>query len=173
MGVDAVFTPKVIEENPFPQEGVSDTTSTQSTSQSTGGQVFRPETTVEQTFPSKKVAVELLSVALNTKSKKVLQEFELTQSGGFQIGRFQSGVSGDVRITPNGITARDSSGNDTFSIDGSSGDAIFSGELRSRSLITGDVAVGDGNILIDGGNRRMIWFDEATGLPIIVIGNVG
>lgn len=169
MPVDQVFTPKVVEENPFPQEGVSDTTSTQSTS----GQVFRPETTKEQSFPTKRVAVELLSVALNTKSKKVLQEFELVQSGGFQIGKYENGVSGDVRITPNGITGRDQSGNTTFGVDATTGDAVFTGTLQSRSLITGDVAVGDGNILIDGDNRRMIWFDEATGLPIIVIGNVG
>ncbi len=169
MPVDQVFTPKVVEENPFPQEGVSDATSTQST----GGQVFRPETTKEQTFPTKRVAVELLSVALNTKSKKVLQEFELVQSGGFQIGKYENGVSGDVRITPNGITGRDQSGNTTFGVDATTGDAVFTGTLQSRSLITGDVAVGDGNILIDGDNRRMIWFDEATGLPIIVIGNVG
>lgn len=163
MPVDQVFTPKVVEENPFPQEGVSDATSTQST----GGQVFRPETTKEQTFPTKRVAVELLSVALNTKSKKVLQEFELVQSGGFQIGKYENGVSGDVRITPNGITGRDQSGNTTFGVDATTGDAVFSGELRSRSLITGDVVVGDNGVIIDGANKNIIVNDGSNDRVLI------
>lgn len=168
MPVDQVFTPKVVEENPFPQEGVSDATSTQSTS----GQVFRPEQTREQGFPTKRTAVELLSVALNTKSKKVLQEFELVQSGGFQIGKYENGVSGDVRITPNGITARNAAGNDTFALDATTGDATFSGTVQAGTFISGLVIVGNNSWVIDGDSENPSILMYNNNIPSIFIGNI-
>lgn len=166
-----VYTPTTIPDQPFPQQGEADYGAT--TPSTGGGQVFSPTETKQQTFPTKKIATELLSSALNTRSQRIIKEFQFTQSGALQIGKYENGVTGDLRLSPNGITGRNSAGITTFAIDATSGDAVFSGTLQSSSLITGTVAVGDGNIVIDGENGRMIWYDESTGLPIIVIGNVG
>ena len=141
-----IFHPTEIQETPFPlSESIF-----QTESKAAGGGDFRPIITKENPWPAKKVAVELLSTALNTRSKKILQEFALQDSGSIQIGDFKEGISGDLRITPNGLTARDLAGITTFSIDGVSGDAIFKGIIQGRSLIAGLVVVGDNAVLIDG-----------------------
>ncbi len=45
----------------------------------------------------KRLAQELLSRALNTRSKRILQEFKLEDSGGFKIGDFKKGVTGKAQ----------------------------------------------------------------------------
>jgi len=163
-----VYTPEIISDTPLPQQVESDF----SVENPSANSIFKPETIKDQLLPTKKVAVELLSQAINSRSKKVLQSFSFTQSGAIQIGSFEAGISGDIKISPVGLVARDSAGNTTIAIDGDTGDAVFTGTLRSRSTITGDVVVGNNSVIIDGANRRMIFYDEATGLPVIVIGNV-
>ena len=171
MNDDKVYYPATIADEPFPsQVGVADYGATSSPSGSGEGQTYTPSKTDDQSLPTKKIAVELIGQALNTRSKKILQEFQFTPSGALQIGIFTVGVNGDIRISPLGIVARNSAGLVTFSLDGESGDAIFKGSIQAGSLITGAVAVGDGNILIDGDSRRMIFYDE-QGIPVIVIGN--
>lgn len=128
-----VFEPEVIADNPFPGEVVQPT-GTEETS--TGG-IHTPTTTKPTMFPSKKIAVELIGEALNTRSRKILAEFEFTPSGALQIGKFENGVSGDLRISPNGITARDLAGLTTFALDGTTGDAVFKGTVRAGSFISG------------------------------------
>lgn len=141
---EKLYTPEIISENPFP--GQVNILSSQSES-STGG-TYSPTTTKEKTFPKKRMAEELLSTALNTRSRKILQEFALEQSGGIQVGDFKEGISGDLRITPNGLTARNIAGITTIAIDGDTGDAIFMGELRTGAVVTGSVVVTDGNIAL-------------------------
>ena len=167
MADEKVYYPEVIEENAFPtQEGVVDF----GESQKTSNQTFSSPTIKSQPLPTRRVAVEVIGSALNTKSRKILAQFEFTQSGAIQIGKYENGVSGDLRITPNGITARDSAGLTTFSIDGDTGDAVFKGSIQAGSLITGLVSVGDNNIVIDGDARRMVFYDE-NDIPVILIGN--
>jgi hypothetical protein len=108
---------------------------------------------------------------LNTKSRKILGEFQFTPSGAIKIGNYQEGVSGEILISPNGIVTKDIHGNVTIGLDGLLGSAVFAGEIQAGSLISGAVAVGDGNILIDGATRRMLFYD-ANGIPQIVIGLV-
>lgn len=165
---DKVYYPEVINETPFPSQTPG---ASSSVTQPSSNGVYQPQRIAEQTFPTKKIAVELISTALNTQSKKILQEFEFTPSGALQIGKQENGISGDVRISPNGIVARDTAGNTTFSLDGESGDATFAGRIQSGSLVTGQVAVGDGSIQIDGDNDRIILYAD-DGLPAIVIGEV-
>jgi|TARA_Y100000310_G_scaffold110581_1_gene108953 hypothetical protein len=162
-----VYEFETIEETPFPGEPAVLSTR----SRATGG-VVTPTAIKDKTFPTKKVSHELLSTALNTRSRKILQEFDLQQSGGLKVGDFKSGISGDLRITPNGLTARDIAGLITFAIDGSDGSAVFKGEIRSGSLVTGEVVVGDDAVKIDGtdGNGKMVINDKSTGLDIILIG---
>ena len=159
--MDKNYEPEVVSENPFPNEVLQ----TQSAPTQGNSGNYTPTTTKEKTFPKKRSAVELLSTALNTKSRKILQEFELQQSGGLQIGNFEDGVSGDVRLTPNGITGRDNAGITRFGID-TDGNAIFAGEIRAGSTIVND------NIITEGassGNGRTVYYNN--GLPAIVIGD--
>ena len=166
MADEKVFTQEIVLDNPFPsEEGQVIIPST-----TPGKGNYTQQVTKETRFPTRKVAYELLGSALNTRSRRVLQEFSLTQSGGFAIGNFEEGVSGDVRITPAGITARDIAGLVTFVLDALTGDAVFKGSIQSGSLITGLLALGDNNIVLDGEARRMVFYDE-NGLPTIVLGN--
>jgi len=164
---EKVYTPEVIEENPFPQEegGVPI-----QESQSTSGEVYSQKSIKPQPVPTKRVAVELISSVINTKSKKICGEIQFTPSGAIQIGKYENGVSGDIRISPDGILARNKSGILTIAIDGDTGDAIFKGTVQAGTVISGAVAVGDGDILIDGETKRMIWYTDDV--PSIVIGEI-
>lgn len=142
---DTNYEPEISQDNPFP--GDANQPPISSPPPIDVGN-FSPTTTPQETFPKKRTAVELLSTALNTRSRKVLQEFELQQSGGFQIGNFQEGLSGDVRITPNGLTGRNIAGLVTFALD-TDGNLTLVGELRSGSTITGQVIVGNNGVIID------------------------
>jgi len=163
---ETVFFPEIVEENPFPGEpAVADVQG-----QTLPAGTFAPTTTPAKTFPVKRTAVELLSTALNTRSRKILEEFELQQSGGLKIGDFKTGISGDLRLTPNGLTARDKAGLTTFVIDGTDGSAIFRGTVQTGAVVAGNMIVGDSAIQIDGVNKRMLFYDDA-GIPAILIGN--
>lgn len=152
---DKVYEPEVIADQNFPYVDSAAFSVSQST---TSGQ-YGPQTIKDQPMPVKRVAVELLSTVLNTKSKKILQEIQFTESGALQIGKYVDGVSGDVRISPNGIVARDIAGNTTIALDGSTGSAVFAGEIRSGTLITGTVTVGDSSVVIDGDSRNIVVND--------------
>lgn len=162
MAEEKVFYPETIEENPFPG-GTEPIVLGQSLPKDT----YAPTVSKDSKIRTKRTAVELLGTSLNTRSRKVLQEFELQQSGGFQIGNFQEGLSGDLRITPNGITARDIAGLTTFAIDGTNGDATFKGTLQAGTLIGGD-----NNVLITDNNGGGLIVLYNNGVPEIVIGEV-
>jgi hypothetical protein len=165
---DKVYAQEIVTTNPFPGEVLQPATQSSPTSV---GQRHTQPVSQTKTFPTKKVAVELLSTALNTRSRKILQQFELQQSGGFQVGNFEEGLSGDIRLTPAGLTARNIAGLTTFVLDGDTGDAVFAGEVKAGAFISGLVIVGDNSVVIDGETKRMVFYDD-NGIPAIVIGNV-
>lgn len=170
MSDDKVYTPETIQENPLPSETtVVPLESSQPVNKTTGQ--TQPATIREHLVPTKRIATELISVALNTRARKILNEFKFSPSGAIQIGDYQEGDYGDIRISPVGIVARDKDGNTTFALDGSEGSAVFAGTIQAGTLIGGAVLVGDGNIQIDGATKRMIFYD-ADGIPSIVIGQV-
>lgn len=159
---DKVYTPEIVPETPFPGEPAVDMPT-----QTQPAGTFVPTTTKPKAFPVKRTAVELLSTALNTRSRKILEEFELQQSGGLKVGDFKTGISGDLRITPNGLTARDKAGLTTFAIDGTTGDAVFKGTIRSGSVITD--AIISGTITLGGTNNEdgiLTIFDAAGELQL-------
>lgn len=159
-----VYYPETISENPLPgQEGVVSF----ETSQSTSDDEYSQKKTKSQDIPTRRIAYEVIGSALNTKSKRILQEFEFTQSGAIQIGKYENGISGDLRITPNGITARDSAGLTTFAIDGTTGNAVFKGEIQAGAIISGLVVVGDNSIIIDGEAKRIVINDGADDRVLI------
>ena len=158
------YEPTVIPDTPFPDqviEGVS------SDAQGKDG-VYSPKIVKEQPFPTKKIAHELIGSVLNTRSKKILQEFQFTEHGAIQVGKYTNGVNGDIRISPAGITARNQSGLTTLAIDGDTGDAVFAGTLEAGTLIGGDGQVtidnpGDGGrVMVNDGtyNRVLLGFHQ-------------
>ena len=161
---DKVYVPEVIQDNPFPGEILQPVSSSNPTNV---GDNYSPATSKEKAFPVKRTAVELLSTALNTRSRKILEEFELVQSGGIQIGNFKEGISGDLRLTPNGMVARNLSGIETIAIDGITGDAIFAGQIRAGSTIVSDTIITERS---SEGNGRTVYYND--GIPAIVIGDV-
>jgi len=160
MDEEKVFTQEVIQETPFPGEPEVIAPMAQPNPIGT----FTPPTVKEKSLPKKRTAVELLSTALNTRSRKILEEFELQQSGGLKIGDFKEGVSGDVRITPNGLTGRNIAGLVTFALD-TDGNLALVGELRAGSTVTGQVVVGNNRVIIDvddGGQPSIIVSDGSN-----------
>lgn len=177
MDNNKVYTPQVIEENPFPQSGVQPMS--EEATQSSANGVYSPAEIAGENFPAPIFSTELISQALDTKSRKILQSFEFTKSGALQVGEYSNGVSGDIKISPSGIVARNISGVNTFTLDGDTGDGTFQGTVRastfeSNNLLTGlvDVGTGSGNsyVRLDGANNRIVIHDGTN--PRIVIGNI-
>lgn len=134
MAKEKVFTPDVIQDQPFPK----DVEESQSVSQSTAHQTYSPRSIKDTAFPQKVIARELIGVSLNTKSRKILAEFEFEEKGALQIGKFVEDKSGDLKISPNGIVARNKDGDTTFALDGETGDAVFKGTIQAEDFVIAD-----------------------------------
>lgn len=130
---DKVYTPEVINQTPFPGEPQPFPITT---TQPTG--VYSPGKAPNKNFLKLQYADELLSTTLNTRSKKILGNFDLESKGGFQIGDFTEGVNGDIRITPAGITARNKAGITTLTVDGDTGDVALLGTVKASGFIVAD-----------------------------------
>jgi hypothetical protein len=98
---------------------------------------------IDPRFPDLYIAREVISKALDTSSQRILGSFNFGETGALQVGKYELGVSGDLRISPNGLSARNSAGDTTFAIDGTTGDATFLGTVAAGSIITGYLAVGE------------------------------
>lgn len=153
---DKIYTPEVIEDIPFP----SDDAEIQIQESIQSGQTVTPAKTKDQNFPRRIIARETISSSLNTKSRKILATFEFTEMGALQIGKYQNGISGDIRISPSGILARNLAGELTFALDGESGDAVFKGTITTGAVISGEVVVG---------NNRLILTVTEDGQPQIIL----
>jgi hypothetical protein len=103
---------------------------------------------------------DIINARFDTENADILAEFSFGASGALQIGSYVNGVSGDIRISPSGITARNSSGATTFTLNGTTGAATFGGEL---SAPTGNIggwtinasSISGGSVTIDSvGNIR-------------------
>lgn len=165
MAEDKIYRPTEIDDSPFPGGEIQDF----STSGSNSKDTYQNQTSPEKEFPTKRIAVELVGNVLNTKSRKILAEFQFTEHGAIAIGRHEIGVSGDVRITPAGITARNIAGVTTFALDAETGDATFAGTIQSGAVIAGTVVVGNNNVVIDGENNRIVIYDDG-GIARIILG---
>lgn len=168
MADEKVYTPETIQDQPFPATGSE---LTYSADEPSGSETYRPSEIKNTEIKKKRIAVELIGASLNTKSRKILAEFQFTESGAVQVGKYENGVSGDVRISPNGIVARDLAGLITFALDATTGSAVFKGSVQSGSVITGAVQLGNNSILIDGDTQQMIFYED-DGKAAIVIGEV-
>jgi len=156
------YTPTVIDANPFP--GVADGDQSEAYaagSAAAGKNNYAPEETPTRTFPTQTIANTVISDSFNTQSRRILDRFEFAKNGAIQVGEYQEGISGDIRISPSGLIARNADGETTVTIDGTTGDATFKGTIAAGSLIAGrtDIGTVGGNVFIDGANNRIIISD--------------
>lgn len=155
-----IYVPEVITTYSFPDTEEPATTSTDPTSSKT---ITKPEgIPYAQKFPVKQVAVELLSSALNTQSKKILGNFTFGTIGAISIGTYENGVSGEVKISPDGIVAKNVNGTTTFSLDGTTGDAVFAGTIQAGAVVAGQVTV-TGAFVVNDGTYNVIWIGYLSG----------
>lgn len=164
---DKVYYPEVIETYALPYTTVEE--ESPSTNYE-GKNVISPSNNVNKMFPEKRIARETIGMALDTQKKRILGEFTFGQVGSIAIGTYENGVSGDIRITPNGLVARDINGVETISLDGATGSAVFRGTIQAGAVIAGAVVVGDSTITLDGVNKRIVINDGTDNR--IVIGSV-
>jgi len=137
----AIYYPETIENAVL--NNIPEMTSTSNTGYGNESNVSVSEkATTDVTYPNTLISYDTINHNINTKTSKILSNFTFGQSGALQIGNYESGVTGDLRLTPNGITARNSSNQTTFSIDGTTGDAIFRGTISAGSLVIGYIATG-------------------------------
>lgn len=156
-----VFTQETIPDAAFP---VEDSVVSESEVSTPSAKTYTATEIKEQSLPTPRVAVELISTQLNTQTRKIQGSFEFTPGGAIQVGKYEPGVSGDVKISPNGMVARDMSGNTTFALDGDTGNATFAGTVQAGTLISGAIIsgiiiVGDNNVIMDGANKRILVND--------------
>lgn len=164
-----IFYAETIEDTNFPTTATTETESS-TVSNQTGNETYTAQKISDTAFTKQIIARETLSSTLNTKSKRILAEFEFGLSGAIQIGEYANGVSGDIKISPNGIVARNMSGDTTFALDGNTGDAVFKGTITTGTLVSGEVIVGNNNVIIDGANQRIIINDGYTDRILIGYG---
>lgn len=131
---DEVYYPPTIEDQPI---GGFIAGSGQDTTGKTSTEVYKPLEEIDQQFPQTVIAHETISQTLNTRTKKILSEFTFGKSGAIKIGEYEFGVSGEIALTPNGITAKNINGDETFALDATTGDGIFKGMIAAGSLIAG------------------------------------
>jgi hypothetical protein len=160
MAEDKLYSPEIIPAVPFPE---TQEATTQSSGGSTDTSVVSPtKTPVNVKFPVKQMALELLSTALNTKTKKILGDFTFGEIGAISIGKYENGVSGEVKISPNGIVGKNINGVNTFSIDATTGDAVFAGTIQAGAIVSGQVTV-TGAFVVNDGTYNIIWLGYLEG----------
>src|SRR5258708_29006664 len=133
------FTLPTVPETPFP----INPTETLPASNVMGSSVTENFSSLEvpdQEFLTPVIAQQLISHSLDTLSQTILKPFTFQTQGAIQIGTYVNGVSGDLSLSPNGIAARNSSGDTTFAIDGTTGNATFKGTIVAGSVISASIA---------------------------------
>jgi hypothetical protein len=88
------------------------------------------------------VITDVINARFDTQSKTILASFTFGTSGALQVGTYSAGVSGDIKISPNGILARNSSNATTFALDATTGDATFAGTLVAAAGTLGSITAG-------------------------------
>lgn len=158
---DKIYYPEVIDSYVLPETVAPTDNASGGTSTSKDSSL--PSELRTESYPTRVIARETIAESLNTKTKKILGNFTFGQVGAIAIGVYENGVSGDVRITPDGIVARNISGVTTFSLDGTNGSAVFLGTVTAGSLISGNIVVGGADnvsgeisVLDTGGVERVL-----------------
>lgn len=150
-----IIYPTVIEPTPLNGQQYQFDTSGSSQKSSIMG-TTSSETTKTRTLSPPQYAKEVVSKRLNTIAGQITSKFTFTNFGALEIG--EENVTGWIRITGDGIVAENINGQNTFYLDGRTGNAVFSGELAAGNILTGEINLGtDGRIYGgDGSNYRWV-----------------
>jgi len=101
--------------------------------------------------------------AFSTATSTIITPFTFGASGALQIGTYANGVSGDLKISPAGILARNSAGETTFFLNGNTG--VISG---SALVVGTNVGIGTaqtaGNVTTIIGNTVTTGFVNALNI---------
>lgn len=151
---DTILKPTVIEEVDFPEIG-------QTVITTTGGgdtkEVLTPNAEDGKSFPPATIARSVIADSFDTQSRRILSDYSFGEHGSLSVGKFEPGVSGDVKISPAGIVARNKDGKTTITMDATTGDATFMGTLAAGSLIAGNYFA-----VLEIGSRRGIFINDGT-----------
>lgn len=161
-----VYYPQQISDNPIPTNDSILIPAQNIGTSPTGKTVNTTSSVHNNPIPQRVVAHETISNVFDTVTKKIKGVFEFTKLGALKIGEYVNGVSGEIDITPNGITAKNVNGDTTFSLDGTTGDGTFLGTLQAGTLLGGDnkaVIDDDGS-----GNGRIVLYDSSNN-PVILL----
>ena len=157
MAEEKTLKPKVIEEIAFP--GLAQTST--STGSNDTKETLSPSETPSLGLPTLNIATGLKSTSFDTETRMILGSFNFAQYGAIQIGRYVSGVSGDIKISPNGIIGRNSAGATTFSLNGLTGVLAISGYIQvggaGADVNAGSTTIAPGKILISGSTTLANW----------------
>lgn len=165
---DATYRPNTIQEVPFPEVSQSVGQTAAASSGTEGSKTFQPSETAPLSFPTQTIASTVIADSLNTQNRRILADYTFGEYGSLKVGKYENGVSGELSISPNGISATNKDGDNTLTIDGTTGDATFKGTIAANSLIAGKTDIGQGgNIYIDGANNRII-INDGTNDRIII-----
>jgi hypothetical protein len=134
-----IYYPNTIDDTDIYPD-VSDTVSETSTRD--GSNVEKLNTVDPTAFPTYISAKEVISVSLDTQKRKILGSYSFSETGAIQIGKYVSGVSGEIKISPDGLVATNKDGDATITIDGTTGDATFLGTIAAGSVVTGYLTIG-------------------------------
>lgn len=158
---EKVYLPETIEESPFPIIGMN-VIESGSTTVSTTKDTYDTERVPNRTIPYAIQYPDVLSVALDTRARKIRGNFNFTPTGAISIGKYQDGVSGQIDISPDGIVATNSDGDTTFTLDGTTGDAYFAGTIQAGAVVAGEITV-SGAFVVNDGSNNIIWLGYLSG----------
>jgi hypothetical protein len=135
---DQVYHAEEIADTAFPTEVAQ----TPYGSTDTGSAVVVGNETINnQSFPTSQIK-DLISNSFNTITRKIKGSYTFTQHGAIQIGQYKAGASGEIKISPAGLSATNTAGQTSFAIDGETGDATFMGTILAGSVIASSILAG-------------------------------
>jgi hypothetical protein len=169
MAGNEVYYPEQIDDQELPIAGSIAIPALSQGANTYGQDTQKPQGEKELPLPERFIAHEVMSKTLDTQNKKIRGEYTFGKLGAIRIGEFKSGVSGELVITPDGITAKNVNGQTTVTIDGTTGNATFMGTIQAGTLIAGATQVGGASVTLDGANGRIVIHDGTV--PRGVFGN--
>ena len=149
-----IVQPPVIEVPPLAGQEYQFDNSAKSTTNSSE-KTATPEVTKAKTLPPPQYAHEVISHRLDTQRGAIKSTFRFDEFGALKIG--VKDETGQILITGDGITAIDVNGQTTFNIDGTTGNATFSGTIAAQNILTGTIDMGTDGRIIGGDGDHYRW----------------
>ena len=116
-----------------------------------------PDTIPNIRVPQLNIAASVVSDSIDTQSRAIKGIYTFDQMGAIQIGDYVAGSTGQILISPSGFVATNSSGVDTVTIDGTTGNATFRGTVTASDFIGGTIAIGSGNTIFKVDSTGNMW----------------